>query len=125
MQEEVEKTIVLTHPPAAVWNALTHADQLSTWIGAAATIDPRLGGRAVFSRADGSVRTAVVEAFDAPRLLVLRWLPFEHDGSGNPRPAPAGHIRFVLREVDAGTLLVVTESRPAGWPERTPTMVAR
>ena len=112
MDEEISRDISLPQAPESVWRALTAADQLSAWFGAEAEIDARPGGRATFRWPDGRSRDAVVEAAEAPRLLVLRWLPFERDVAGRPRQVAAGRIRFVLRPSGAGARLTVSETRP-------------
>jgi uncharacterized protein YndB with AHSA1/START domain len=111
--EGMERAVVLPYRPEAVWRAITRSDQLSSWFGAEVAIDARPGGRATFRWPDGGVRGAVVETIHAPRLLVLRWLPFAHDADGRTHQKIAGRIRFVLREVEAGTHLAVSESQAA------------
>jgi uncharacterized protein YndB with AHSA1/START domain len=112
MDDSITRTIELRRPPEAVWRAVTTADQLSAWFGAAVDIDARHGRMATFRWPDGRERSAVVEVAEPEHLLVLRWLPFERGPDGSTRAATAGQVRFVLRPTATGTRLIVTESRP-------------
>jgi uncharacterized protein YndB with AHSA1/START domain len=107
--EQIEREMVTPAGPDRVWAALTRPDLLSQWFGADAEIDARPGGRAAFRWADGRVRGAVVETAVPERLLVLRWLPFEHDPGGRIRQVPAAAVRFTLRAHPGGTLVQVSE----------------
>jgi uncharacterized protein YndB with AHSA1/START domain len=107
--DHVQREMVTPAAPERVWAALTHSDLLSGWFGAEAEIDPRPGGRAAFRWADGRRRGAVVEAAEPGHLLVLRWLPFEHDEGGRVRQVPATEIRFTLLRHPRGTLVRVSE----------------
>ena len=110
--EEVEREALLPAPPAAVWEALTDSRQLSAWFGARVEMDPRRGGRVASYSPEGRVRGGVIEVFEPERLLVFRWLPFDHDPSGRVRPRPPARVRLALREASGGTLLSVSESVP-------------
>jgi uncharacterized protein YndB with AHSA1/START domain len=131
--QRVERAITVEAPVREVWRALTDGEQLSAWFGAEAEIDPRPGGRVTFRRPDGTVRRASVEVADAPRLLVFRWLPFEHDAHGVVRQRPATTVRFTLRHEGDGTRLEIAETRmseasarvPPGEVSPRPTSLAR
>ncbi len=110
--DSITRTVELHRSPEEVWRAVTAADQLSAWFGAAVEIDARPGRTATFHWPDGRERTAVVEVAEPEDLLILRWLPFERGPDGSTRPAMAGQVRFILRPTGTGTLLIVTESRP-------------
>ena len=107
--EQVQREMETSASPERVWAALTRSDLLSQWFGAVAEIDARPGGRAAFRWPDGRVRAAVVEVVVPERLLVLRWLPFEHDPGGGIRQVPATEMRFTLRAGERGTLVQVSE----------------
>lgn len=110
MKSGVTKRITLPAGREAVWRALTISDLLSAWFGARVTIEARLGGKSSFQWADGRERSAVVEAFEPRRLLVLRWLPFERGPDGGSRIAPPGRIRLALEDDGSGTRLTVEET---------------
>lgn len=111
--EQIEREILLPASPAEVWKALTEGDQVSKWFGAEVEMDAERGGRVRFHFPDGSERGAVIEAFETERLLVLRWLPFEHDSEGRTESRPSTNVRFFLKPSEGGTLLLVQESLPA------------
>jgi uncharacterized protein YndB with AHSA1/START domain len=112
MDDEFERRVTLPRPPARIWHALTAADQMSAWFGAKVEIDPRPGGQAKFRWPDGRSREAVVSVAEAPRLLVLRWLPFERDRNGRAHQVAPGRITFSLEAAGTGSRLTVKESRP-------------
>jgi uncharacterized protein YndB with AHSA1/START domain len=117
VDDEITRQVTLARPPARIWHALTAADQLSAWFGAEVEIDPRPRGRITFRWPGGRVRDAVIEVAEPPRLLVLRWLPFERDRRGQARQVAAGRISFVLEAAGTGSRLTVKESRPKTSPE--------
>jgi uncharacterized protein YndB with AHSA1/START domain len=108
---QIEREMVTPAPAAEVWAALTRAERLSEWFGAAVEIDVRPGGRAMFRWDDGRTRGAVVEVIVPRRLLVMRWLPVEHDPAGRPFRVPSSRVRFELRPHAEGTLVRVSEGR--------------
>jgi uncharacterized protein YndB with AHSA1/START domain len=110
--ELIRREILLPASPSEVWDALTDGKQVSEWFGAKVEMVPRLGGRVRFRWRDGSERGAVIEAFEAERLLVLRWLPFERDAGGRTRRRPSTKVRFTLRPGEGGTQLAVQETLP-------------
>lgn len=114
---EIRKEVTLEQPRDKVWSALTESHQLSQWFGARVELDPTLGGRVVFHWSNGTTRQAVVELVDAPRHLVLRWLPFEQAPDGSRRQLPPSSIRFTVEQDGQGSRLIVLEqelSAPAG-----------
>jgi uncharacterized protein YndB with AHSA1/START domain len=110
--ELIRREILLPASPGEVWEALTDGKQVSEWFGAEVEMVPRLGGRVRFRWGDGDERGAVIEAFEAERLLVLRWLPFQKDADGKTRRRPSTKVRFTLRPREGGTQLAVQETFP-------------
>jgi uncharacterized protein YndB with AHSA1/START domain len=106
--KHIEREVLLEAPVREVWTALTDQDLLSAWFGADVEMLP--GGAALFRWPDGSARRAVVDVSDEPKLLVLRWLPFEHDPAGRTRPKSPAKIVFTLAPRAEGTLLRVVET---------------
>ena len=103
---------MLAAAPELVWEALTTSPQLSEWFGARVEMEPRRGGRVLFRFPGGEVRRAVVEVFEPPRVLVLRWLPFA-EKEGRVAPARMGRIDFRLDPDGPSTRLTVVESASA------------
>jgi uncharacterized protein YndB with AHSA1/START domain len=101
----MERIVDLSAPIEDVWEALTRAERVSEWFGAAAVdLDLHPGGRVTFER-DGTRLRGLVEAIDPPRAFSFRWLP-----SGD---APAGRrtrVEFRLEATDGGTRLTVRET---------------
>lgn len=64
----------LSHPPEAVWQALTDPKQLSQWYMMQAAIDGRRGGSIDFSSGPGEYHvTGRIRAWEPPRLLEYEW----------------------------------------------------
>jgi len=112
---------ILQHPIDRVWAALTERERLAEWLGEV-EIELRAGGalRIVFSGVEPpAVLETVVDEFDPPRLLQLRF--DDRAGDGNM-------VRFELAARDEATHLVLTQSRvpseheladnAAGWHMR-------
>jgi len=99
---DVIREVELEAPLADVWELLTDDDELSAWLGDAATFDPQPGGAGTFEE-DGRLRRAVVEEVDTGRRLAFRWWL---DGDEES----ASRVAFTLTETDDGTRLTVTET---------------
>lgn len=93
----------LTHPPEAVWRALTDPGELVGWYMTKAVIEGRVGGRVDLIAGPSRLHvTGRILAWDPPRLL-------EHEWKVAPRPElPTGEdavIRWELRRDGEGTVL--------------------
>ena len=96
---EGEREITIEAPPEEVWEALVEPERLEEWFANDVELDPREGGEGVFRWDDGEERHATVREIDEPRKLVLDW---DDDGQ----------VVIELEEVEAGTVVHVTESAP-------------
>ncbi len=119
--EGVSRTVTLPSPAARVWRALVEPARLGGWLGAAVTLEPRVGGPVALSDHEGE-RRGTVEALEAGRRLTLRlWAP--------PRPGGAlvgSRIEFLLDDLGSSTRLTVTEHRLGTGPlAGEPKMVTR
>ena len=94
MEPAVERELVLPASPEEVWESLAEP----AWLGDEASVELRPSGEV---RA-GS-RTGFVEWADAPRGLAFWW---SEEGEESTR------VEIALEEVDEGTRVTVTESRP-------------
>lgn len=104
---EIEREIVLRHTVQRVWHALTTADGLAGWLGSAAEIELRPGGRAWFRwEAENQEAAATVTVVEPPHQFGFRWgidgLP-----AGDPRRT---EVMFTLTAVPQGTRLRLVES---------------
>jgi uncharacterized protein YndB with AHSA1/START domain len=105
----IEREITIPAPPAEVWPAVTHSDEVSVWFGADVELDARPGGRGVFRWSDGTERHAVVEEVEAEHKLSFRWLPFQHTARGDVEVIPSTRVEITLDEVAEGTRVRVVE----------------
>src|SRR5688572_31979990 len=94
MDELVERELRVPETAEEVWSSLAEPE----WLGDGATIDLREAGEV-----RAGERTGFVEEADAPRRLVFWWsAPGEE----------ATRVEIDLDELDDGTRVRVTESRP-------------
>jgi uncharacterized protein YndB with AHSA1/START domain len=111
--DRIERTLEVTHPPEAVWAAITTAEGLGTWFGNEAAIDLRPGGTATMSWTDGETVTMRVERVEEPSVFGFTWrihgLP-----EGDPRRT---YVEFTLEPTGAGTRLTVVETGFAQLPD--------
>ncbi|WP_062519017.1 SRPBCC family protein [Demequina silvatica] len=98
----------LAHPPAEVWQALTHPDRTAAW-AYRTEFEPREGGAVTMSSGgDGEVL-----AWDEPHALEYAW-----EGYGG-----RWHVRIAIADSHHGTLLTFDHVAPdpnnpdfaAGW----------
>jgi uncharacterized protein YndB with AHSA1/START domain len=94
MEHAVERELVVPEPREEVWQSLTQPE----WLGEDAAIDPRPAGEV-----RAGERTGFVEEADAPRRLVFWWSAPDDEAS---------RVELELHDVEEGTLIRVTESRP-------------
>ena len=94
MEHAVERELVVPEPREEVWHSLTEPE----WLGENAAIDPRPAGEV-----RAGERAGFVEEADAPRRLVFWW---SEPGD------EASRVELELHDVEEGTLIRVTESRP-------------
>ena len=97
---DVERERYLESPTDEVWAALTDPDELEQWFANDVELDPTPGGRASFRWANGEQREAVVEAIEAERRLVLRWLDDD------------ALVWLELEPTGTGTTLHIVETSP-------------
>jgi uncharacterized protein YndB with AHSA1/START domain len=94
MEHAVERELVVPEPREEVWRSLSEPE----WLGENAAIDLRPAGEV-----RAGERSGFVEDADAPERLVFWWSEPDHEAS---------RVELELREVEDGTLIRVTESRP-------------
>ncbi len=109
--DEVRRTVLLRAPRSRVWSALTQPEELLRWFPTQqAEMDLRPGGSARFVWED-SADEAVIEVVEPEERLRFHWRP-----TGLDRPFTV--VTFVLRDVEGGTELTLTETGFAGLPDQ-------
>ncbi len=99
----------LRHSPARIWGAITDPAELTQWMLAAATIEPRVGGALRYvSSPTPIVWVGKVLAWEPPRV-------YEHEMVSEPDPRWSEHVgteraiaRWELAPIPTGTRLTVT-----------------
>jgi uncharacterized protein YndB with AHSA1/START domain len=94
MEHAVERELVVPESPEEVWRSLTEPQ----WLGEDAAIELRPAGEV-----QAGDRAGFVEAADPPRRLVFWWSAPEEEAS---------RVELELDDVEEGTRIRVTESRP-------------
>ena len=111
--DRIERTLEVSHPPAAVWAALTTADGLASWFGDDATIDLLPGGAARMTWEHGYAVDMRIERVEEPRVFGYTWQIY-----GLPKDDPRRtYVEFTLEPVGDGTRLTVVETGFAQLPE--------
>ncbi|HEX9039447.1 MAG TPA: SRPBCC domain-containing protein [Trebonia sp.] len=104
--DRIERTVVIAHPPAKVWAALTTAEGLSAWFGQQAAIDLRPGGAASMKWDNGHTADMRVERVEEPVVFGFTWHIY-----GLPEDDPRRtYVEFTLEPDGDGTRLTVVES---------------
>jgi uncharacterized protein YndB with AHSA1/START domain len=94
MNKAVERELLVPEPPEEVWRSLAEP----AWLGEDASIELEPAGEV-----RAGERSGFVEEADEPRRLVFWWSAEDEEAS---------RVELDLEEVDAGTLVRVTESTP-------------
>jgi uncharacterized protein YndB with AHSA1/START domain len=106
-QDIIERTIQVSSPIGAVWEALTVAEKLSQWFGDSATVDLRPGGAISFGWTDYDDEVAgVVEEVDAPTTFSYRW----EAGADEDGTMWTTRVTFTLEESAGMTTVTVRET---------------
>src|ERR1700720_4476692 len=97
----VEREIVIAARPETVWKLLVDPREMPRWMGQAATIDLRCGGRYRIEGIPGHAASGELLEIDPPRRLVYTW---GWEGSSSVPPGSTTVI-FELLPRGNGTLL--------------------
>jgi uncharacterized protein YndB with AHSA1/START domain len=112
--DRIERTVELGHRPEVVWDALTTAEGLASWLGDRATVDLRPGGAATAhwtaEDATAEIRVERVEPF---RVFGFTW---RVDGMP-PEDPRRTYVEFTLEPTASGTRLHLVESGFAQLPD--------
>jgi uncharacterized protein YndB with AHSA1/START domain len=98
----VEREIAIAASPETVWELLVDPDEVTSWMGQAATFDLRTGGRYRIDVIPGRTASGEFVEIDPPHRLVYTW-GWEHEDSGVPPGSTT--IEFELTASGDGTLL--------------------
>src|SRR2546430_302782 len=98
----VEREVLIAAAPETVWELLTDARQMKRWMGQAATLDLRRGGRYRVEGIPRHIASGEFVEIDAPRRLVYTW---EWDEGDSLVPAGSTTVMFELVPRGSSTLL--------------------
>ena len=75
MMDAIERTLELEASPRRVWKALTEANEIASWFGDSAELDPKLGSEGWFGWESFGRAAVRIEVFEPETRLVWRWAP--------------------------------------------------
>ena len=104
MPDDVTRETEVPADPERVWRSLTDPTLLAEWLGEAGEVQLTPGGDLSIRTLDGEERTGWIEAAEPNRRLAFWW---RTDEGGDPT-----RVEFELEEIEGGTCVRVTESRP-------------
>jgi uncharacterized protein YndB with AHSA1/START domain len=99
MADTLHLSITVPGKPEAIYRAWLDSKEHSGFTGAAATLDPRVGGR--FSAWDGYIEGTTVE-LEPGRRIVQRWRTTEF-----PPGSPDSLVEIAFEAVEGGTRLTL------------------
>jgi uncharacterized protein YndB with AHSA1/START domain len=107
----LEREVQIAASPETVWELLTVPDQVTRWMGRAATLDLRPGGTYRIAVVPGSTARGEFVEIDPPRRLVYTW---GWEDEGHPVPPGSSSVEFELSAHGDGTLLRMRHRDLAG-----------
>lgn len=106
-QDMIERTIQVSRPIDAVWEALTVAEKVSQWFGDSAEVDLRPGGAVRFGWTEyGDTVAGVIEEVEPPTLFSYRW----EAGADDSGTMWTTKVTFTLEESAGTTTVTVKET---------------
>jgi uncharacterized protein YndB with AHSA1/START domain len=110
----IDRTIEIEAPPERVWQALTDADELSSWFQVRIEGDLVAGGEvwmtSVHPAHAGQRFPVRIVELTAPRRVVWQWHPGEVDPATDYSAEPQTTVTFTLEPSARGTRLSVAET---------------
>jgi uncharacterized protein YndB with AHSA1/START domain len=103
----VVREVVVGASPETIWQFLVDPTKVVRWMGVAASLDPRPGGRYRVEVLPGDVVLGRFVELDPPRRLVQTW---GWEGRSGSVPPGSTTVAFDLVPRDDGTLVRVTHS---------------
>ena len=115
INDQIERTVVVSASPEQVWQALTTEDGMKAWFGDIAVMDVRPGGEAVFGWSDdGQSFDAVIETVDPYSRFSFRWAA---NADTTVEDGPSTLVEFLIETEHEGTRITVVETGFASFPE--------
>jgi uncharacterized protein YndB with AHSA1/START domain len=99
LAHQLDRTLVIEAPQAAVFRYFTENDRWAAWWGAGSTIDARPGGRVYVRHPGGVESVGEVLEVDPPSRIVFTY----GFVSGTPVPPGGSRVTIVLEPVARGT----------------------
>src|ERR1700761_7329661 len=103
-----EVTLDIAAPPAVVYGYLTDSVRYTRWMGAAAVIDPRPGGRYEVAMADGFRAAGRFLALDPPRRVIFTWGFADDEAASRTKREPGSATPGAAAMPDGSTRVTIT-----------------
>ena len=101
------REVIIAASPETIWQFLTDPIKAIRWMGVAATLDARAGGRYRIEVLPGDAVLGEFVELDPPRRLVQTW---GWEGGSGSVPPGSTTVAFDLVQRDDGTLVRVTHT---------------
>lgn len=120
MQDIIERSLELPHPPSRVWRALTDPARFGAWFGVAMEGPFALGqpvaGRFTIPGHEHVRFACEVVEWIPETVFAWRWSPLDPEAGADPLSGPCTLVRFEIAPTAAGARLTVVESGFAALP---------
>ncbi len=113
--DRIDRKILLHAPLAKVWNAISNAEEFGDWfkvdfIGKTFEPGQKIGGHITYPGYEHLLAEMEIDKIEPQHYLSLHWHPYAVDPNIDYSQEPTTMVEFVLKEVDDGILLSVSES---------------
>ena len=116
MQDKIEREIIIKAPKEQVYEAMTNAEQITSWFPDAVegTIDT--GEQPIFVFNGHGKAQTYIETMQPHDYFAYRWIPGGSDFVGDARTVPNTLVEFHIKEADGISKVTMTESGFAKLP---------
>ena len=123
---DVQRDVELDLDPELVWELVSTAEELETWLGVEVELEPVEGSTGRVVEEDGTERRLVVEEVEEGHRLAWRWWPVtdedlddDDDDEGDDGAADASRVEITVVPSGGGTRVEVVEAPVAPLPRVT------
>lgn len=112
--DRIDKKVVLRAPRSRVWRAIADASEFGKWFGVRLEGDfipgATIRGKITHPGYEHLTMEIQIDKIEPEQYFSYRWHPYAIDPAIDYSKEPTTLVEFRLEDVDAGTLLTITES---------------